>query len=181
MPVSEATYERVALEDPEGQWELACEGLRRKPEMTLEHNDVCENLVEALLGQLDRREYRVRWNSARLRVSDGRHYVPDVVVVPVGQRAALTGTRRLETYTDPLPLVVEVWSRSTGEYDVREKVEEYKRRGDLEIWLIHPYERTLRAWVRENDSSYAEQSYSGGEMGPVALGGAFIQLESLFV
>ena len=100
MPVSEATYERVALEEPEGQWELACEGLRGKPGMTLEHNDVCENLVEALVAQFDRRQYRVRWNGARLKVSDGRCYVPDVVVVPVGQKAGIAGTRRLVAYSE---------------------------------------------------------------------------------
>ncbi len=30
MPMSEAIYERVALEDPEGLWELACGRLPRK-------------------------------------------------------------------------------------------------------------------------------------------------------
>jgi hypothetical protein len=40
MPISEATYERIALEDPESNWELVCGRLRRKPEMTQEHNDV---------------------------------------------------------------------------------------------------------------------------------------------
>jgi hypothetical protein len=38
MPVSEQTYERVALEDPGGAWELACGQLRSKPAMTIEHN-----------------------------------------------------------------------------------------------------------------------------------------------
>jgi Uma2 family endonuclease len=54
----------------------------------------------------------------------------------------------LEVYGDPLPLAAEVWSRSTGDYDVNEKLAVYKQRGDLEIWLIHPYERTLTSWSR---------------------------------
>ena len=33
MPVSAETYERVALEDPEGKWEPVCARLRRKPIM----------------------------------------------------------------------------------------------------------------------------------------------------
>ena len=60
----------------------------------------------------------------------------------------------LEVYDQPLPLVVEVWSRSTGDYDVEEKLAVYQQRGDLEIWRIHPYERTLTAWRRLPDGSY---------------------------
>jgi Uma2 family endonuclease len=180
MSVSQATYERVALEDPEGRWELSCRGLRRKPDMTLEHNDVCENLVDSLLRQLPRDEYRVRWNSGRVRVGEDRDYIPDVMVVPVSYRGRMLGTRRLETYADPLPLVVEVWSRSTGDYDVREKLEEYKRRGDREIWLLHPYERTLTAWRRQADGSYEEHHQSSGEARPVALPSVTVNLEALF-
>ncbi len=40
MPVSAATYERLALEDPEGHWELVHGRPRRKPDMATEHNDV---------------------------------------------------------------------------------------------------------------------------------------------
>jgi Uma2 family endonuclease len=54
----------------------------------------------------------------------------------------------LEIYDEPLPLVAEVWSPSTGGYDVLAKLPEYRRRGDTEIWLLHPYERTLTAWRR---------------------------------
>jgi hypothetical protein len=40
MSISEATYERVALEDPAGQWELVRGRLRSKPAMTTERNSV---------------------------------------------------------------------------------------------------------------------------------------------
>ena len=45
MPVSEQTYRQVALEDPEGKWELVCGYLRRKPAMTTEHNLIPRLLV----------------------------------------------------------------------------------------------------------------------------------------
>ena len=44
MPVSEETFERVALEDPEGRWELICGKLREKPAMTTEHGYVVQEL-----------------------------------------------------------------------------------------------------------------------------------------
>jgi hypothetical protein len=57
---------------------------------------------------------------------------------------------------------VEVWSRPTGAYDFETKLQGYRERGDRENWFIHPYERTLTAWRRQPDGSYAEEIYRGG-------------------
>ena len=86
----------------------------------------------------------------------------------------------LEVYAGPLPLVVEVWSPSTGDYDVEEKFPEYQRRGDEEIWCIHPYERTLHDWWRQPDGTYAETVFTGGKVQPVALPGVTVDLDALF-
>ena len=75
---------------------------------------------------------------------------------------------------------LEVWSPSTGEYDVNAKVPEYQRRGDLEIWRIHPFDRTLIAWRRQPDGSYIESHYAGGTVKPVALPDVTIDLDTLF-
>jgi Uma2 family endonuclease len=77
-------------------------------------------------------------------------------------------------------LVVEVWSRSTGEYDVEEKLAAYQQRGDLEIWRIHPYERTLTAWRRLPDGSYDETIHQEGVVSVAALPGVEINLTALF-
>ena len=183
MPVSEETYERVALEDGDRVWELVCGRLREKPPVTMPHAETARNLVAVLSRQLDRRRFSVDLNQARLRISTGRWYVPDVCVIPRElvrrQDASLRG--RLEMYIDPLPLVVEVWSPSTGEYDVEEKLREYQWRGDAEIWRIHPYEKTLIAWRRQPDGSYTELHFSGEDrVQPVALPGVTIALTELF-
>jgi len=86
----------------------------------------------------------------------------------------------LEAYEAPLPLVVEVWSPSTGNYDIEEKLREYQRRGDLEIWRIHPFERTLIAWRRQPDGSYTESHYAGGTIQPIALPNVTVDLNALF-
>jgi Uma2 family endonuclease len=90
------------------------------------------------------------------------------------------GPGHLEVYAEPLPLVVEVWSPSTGDYDVDGKLPEYQQRGDLEIWRIHPYERTLTRWVRRPDGSYSESVQRGGTVAPAALPGVTIDLDALF-
>ena len=58
--------------------------------------------------------------------------------------------------------MAEVWSPTTGHYDVATKLEGNRERGDLEIWFIHPYERTLTAWRRQPEGSYTEELYRGG-------------------
>jgi Uma2 family endonuclease len=181
MPVSEQTYRQIALEDPSGHWELHCGTLRQKPPMTAEHNYVMTRLFESLIRQLDRREYDVRSNAGHVRRSAESYYIPDVFVVPMPLVQAQRGQQNLlETYEAPLPLVVEVWSPSTGDFDVDSELPEYQRRGDQEIWRIQPYDRTLTTWRRQPDGSYTETVYAGGSVRPVALTGVVIDLDSLF-
>ncbi len=77
MPVSDELYEQVALADPDVQWELHCGDLVRKPVMTTEHDHLSNRLARIIGGQLDVNEFDVS-EVARLRVSSGRYYVPDV-------------------------------------------------------------------------------------------------------
>lgn len=180
MPVSESIYVQLALEDP-GQWELHCGQLRRKPSMTAEHNYVASELFVRLRQQLDRNRFDARLSMGHVRRSAENYYIPDVYVIPVELVRPLRGRRDvLEAYDAPLPLVVEVWSPSTGEYDVDEKLPEYQRRGDLEIWRIHPFDRTLTAWRRQPDGSYTESHHKGGRVQPSALPGVTIDLDTLF-
>ena len=181
LPMTDAEFEQLALADLDGKWELWCGVPRRKPAMTWEHNEVTDELAFRLRSQLDRRRYRVRNAKGHVRCPERSYFIPDLFVIP----AALFESRRgrpdqLESYTEPLPLVVEIWSRSTGDYDQGEKLEEYKRRGDAEIWLLHPYERTLTAWRRQPDGSYTETRYLGGTVQPVALPRVTIDLDTLF-
>ena len=182
MPISEKTYKRVALEDPDGKWELHCGRLQSKPPMTIRHNLAGQRLFLQLHAQLDEAEYFVSYDSGRVRHSAAEFYIPDVIVIPARLvRELLAGDPYdLELYDEPLPLVVEIWSPSTGGYDVREKLPEYQRRGDLEVWFIHPYDRTLTSWQLRPDGSYREASQTGGIVRPLALPGVSIDLDALF-
>jgi Uma2 family endonuclease len=182
MPISEATFERVALEDPDGKWELHCGRLRSKPGMTTQHNQVSRLLGFRLQQQLPFEEYVVSANMARVRFSSTRSYIPDIAVIPrpVADRMEKERPTGLEWYTEPLPLVVEVWSPSTGKEDLTEKLPGYQAREDAEIWLLHPRDRTLRAWVRQADGFYTEHVYRGGIVRPAALPGVSIDLDEIF-
>lgn len=180
MPVSERTFLELAMEEP-GQWELHCGNLRRKPTMTAQHNEVASEMYFRLRQQLDRRLFTIRLNMGHVRRTSENYYIPDVFVIPTELvLPLLPRSDVLEAYDAPLPLVVEVWSRSTGDYDVDSKLPEYMRRGDREIWRIHPYERALTAWRRQADGTYAEFHYTSGSVQPIALPNVTIDLDTLF-
>jgi Uma2 family endonuclease len=182
MRVTEAEYIRLALEQPQEPWELHCGVLRKKPPMTWDHTNTITNLADLLHDQLDRREFIVFINTGRVQRSSAGYYIPDVYVVPrdLHRRLYRAGPGHMQAYPEPLPFVGEVWSPSTGRYDVQVKLREYQERGDAEIWLIHPYERTLRAWHKLLDGSYTETVFTTGTIQPVALPGVSIEFDALF-
>ena len=138
-----------------------------------------ELLRYLLQHQLDRTEYRV-FVESRVRRPTATIFLPDVMVVPTSYGEPFRGRPgTLAIFSDPVPLIVEVWSSSTGDYDVDAKLPVYQQRGDLEIWRIHPYERTLTAWRRQPDGSYEETIHRNGIVTPVALPGVEIDLEAL--
>jgi Uma2 family endonuclease len=178
MPVTAETFRRVALEDGDAQWELVCGRLVRRPPMTMPHNTLAFELAFALRQQLHPAQYRVRSQSGHLR-TDAGYRVPDVAVVPVAAADLFRGSTALEEYGGPLPFVAEVWSPSTGEFDVDTKFPEYRARGDAVIWRVHPVERTVNAWERQPDGSYVARDLSGLAVIP-SLHGVTIDLTALF-
>ena len=174
-------YEELAARDPDGQWELWNGTPREKPGMTFTHNEIGQQLGYMLHDQLDRRCYRLRSNKARPRWSDRSVFIPDVMVIPASDVIAMRDDAQfLETYAAPMPLVVEVWSRSTGDSDQDVKILAYKTRGDAEIRRIHPYQRILQRWTRQTDGIYRETIHSAGTVTPDSLPGVTIHLDALF-
>lgn len=181
MPVTEQTYQRVALEDPEGLWKLHRGRLRSKSTGTSAHNQAMSRLGGQLMQRLDPTRFEVRINAGRLRRSAADIYLPDVFVVPVALTLPLLDQPdALEAYADPVPLVVEVWDPPTDEYDGDTKIPEYEHRGDTEIWRLHPYDRSLLAAKRQPDGSYEITEHRGGNVRSAALEGVAIDLDVLW-
>ncbi|MBA3450056.1 MAG: Uma2 family endonuclease [Chloroflexia bacterium] len=176
--LSEQAYRELALNEEDRFWELWDGVPVEKPWMSIEHNAVALYLGVALANQLDRRLYRITVNGDRARPSPRNSYIPDVIAISAAYQDPLD-RRALGIYTDPLPLVVEVWSPTTGDYDIEAKLPVYRTRGDLEIWFIYPYERTLTARRRQPDSTYTEERYKGGIVPVASLPGVSIDLDAL--
>jgi len=177
--MSEQEYEAFVFSGVEGLWELHDGVLVEKPGMSWKHSAIASLLGVLLQNQLDLDEYRVFFES-RVRRATATIFLPDVMVVPAVYGEDIAELPVLAIFSKPLPLVVEVWSPSTGDYDVDTKIPEYRRRGDLEIWRIHPYERMLTRWVRQPNATYVESTHHGEVVALAALPGVTIDLDHLF-
>jgi Uma2 family endonuclease len=187
MPISTIAmtrdeFEELVLEDPDRPWEIIRGQLREKPAMSFAHNYGSLELRDLLRDQLDRSRYYVSVNLARLHNPRDTYVIPDVVVIPIDMTAGLRARpRSVEIYVDPVPLVAEYLSPSTGKYDVEGKLEAYKERGDREIWIVHPDDRWLTAWRRRPDGTYGELTIRSGTITPIALPTVTIPLEAILV
>lgn len=178
--ISEQEYRELALHEEDRLWELWDGVPMEKPGMSFDHDVVSAYLGAMLISQLNRREYVVNINGGKTRLSERHYFIPDVVVIPAPYGQPLRGDPRgFNAHANPLPLVVEVWSRTTAAYDYAVKLQAYRERGDLEIWFVHPYERTLTAWRRQPDGSYSEESCRGGIVPVASLPGVTIDLDAL--
>ena len=150
--------------------------------MAARHNVAGWYMGVQLTSQLDMNEFHVRVDVGRVRRSNQLYFEPDFMVVPASMvLARLRGfPAALEVFDDPLPLVGEIWSPSTGAFDATEKIPEYQARGDREIWLLHPTDRWVRRWVQQPDGSYAESLHRGGRVVPAFLPRVTIDLDALF-
>lgn len=180
MTVTEAEYLRLAESDPSAHWELIDGVPCKRPGMTSRHEDITSYLGIYLGGQLDRSQYRVRIANSRVRLNERNWFVPDVMVVSASVVAPQWDSQELERFTDPLPLVVQVWSPSTCARDRTVKLAEYQRRRHQEIWFIHPFDRALTVWRLQHDGSYTEAVFGGGIVPVGSLPGAVIDLDRLF-
>lgn len=156
--------------------------LREKPSDRSEsHNIAAERVTHQLVPQLDPARFAIRFNAGRVRRGDETWYIPGLYVAARADPPSLRDApQRFEIFDDPLSLVVEIWSPSIGGYDVAEKLPEYMRRGDREIWFIHPVELTLTAWRRRDDGTYAESVFRDGRLELAAVPGVTVDLDALF-
>jgi len=72
----------------------------------------------------------------RIRVSDSRIRVPDLVVLPAGPQP--------DVLTEPPLLVIEILSPDDTYSDTQERAQDYRRMGVETVWIIDPKTRSGR-------------------------------------
>jgi Uma2 family endonuclease len=175
---SEEAYSDLVFAQRAWSLELYDGRLRDKPPMTWGENGVQTELSFYLMDQLDQRQYHV-FTFLRVRLSPGTILVPDVMVVPTRLGEPFRDQwDELAIFDDPLPLVADIVC-AANDYDAAGKVANYQQRGDREIWLVAPKQRTLTRWVRQADGSYRESLHRDGIVHLSALPGVEIDLGRL--
>jgi Uma2 family endonuclease len=111
--ITEEAYQQFVLSGVEGSWELHDGRLVEKPGRSWKHGSVVTELITLFHQQLDRAEYHV-FSGLRVRRPAATVFLPDVMIVPTSYGDAIRDLPVLAIFSDPLPLVVEVWSPSTG-------------------------------------------------------------------
>jgi Uma2 family endonuclease len=125
--ISEQDYLELALNEPDRFWELWDGVPVEKPGMSMRHNAVAFYLGVQLANQLDQRFYRITVNGDRTRISPRTYYIPDLMVIPESYQAVFEPEgEMIGVHPDPLPLVDEVWSPTTGHYDLVVKLRAHK-------------------------------------------------------
>jgi Uma2 family endonuclease len=179
--LTDQDFEAFLLSVVEGLWELHDGVLVEKPAMTWDHQVVMINLAVQLNRQLAREAFRVQVES-RVRRPEATVLQPDVMVIPDDYGDEVRNQPgRLAIFSKPLPLVAEVWSVSTVEYDVTARLPIYMQRGDEEIWLIHPCEKTVMSWRRQPDGTSISSVHHEGTVRLVALPDVVIDAVELFL
>jgi len=139
---------------------------------TLEHARRTAKIIELLGGALRERRCSVLDSNARIRVqATGNAYYPDATVI-CGQLE----TDREDNLSAVNPTVlVEVLSPSTAEYDVTDKLDDYRQIPSLEhvVHVAHDAER-IDVFTR-GGSSWTKKSYAKGQR--AELGGIDCSLD----
>jgi Uma2 family endonuclease len=177
-----AAYGRLVAGGGLDRTELRDGLLVEKPVVSVAHVRLIDRLARQLHLATDPDAFVVSTGGSRLRIGAGSFAVPDLVVLAAASEARLFADDplALAAYDDPAALVVEVWSPSTGGYDLEAKIPGYMARGDAEIWRLHPLERTVVRWVRQPDGRYEEVRASAGRIELAALPGVAVDLAALF-
>lgn len=177
--ITEGEYEQIVLAKPIERWELVAGQLREKPGNSWDHSRVVSELIYWLYPQLDPRQH-LPFIGAHVRCTKGTVFRPDVTIVPVEYGREFAGRPVLAIFSRPLPFLVEIWAPSTGDYDVDTKIPEYQKRDDLEIWRVHPYQKTITVWCRQPNGVYVESRHDRGGISLHALPDVSLALDDLF-
>jgi Uma2 family endonuclease len=140
---------------------------------TTNHNQISGNVYANLKFSLKGQDYRVYISDVRLWIPPNRQYTyPDVMLIQ-GEPTYLENTT--STVTNPR-LVVEVLSKSTGNYDRSEKFDYYRSIPTLQEYILIDQSRYhVIQYVKANEEQWLMTNYNQAE-GIVKLGSVDLAL-----
>ena len=172
--VSEEEFYRAAGEDSD--WEYLDGRIVMHSPASDRHEDLFAFLMTLARAYLDAKQLGVvRGSRYPMRLDTKWSPEPDLLVVRPGRRHLL-GPRRLE---GPADLVIEIASDSDPGLDVREKLPRYRQAGIEEIWLVNPFEGTVRVETKVA-SGYESRTLTAGRLACAVIPGFWIEVPWLW-
>jgi Uma2 family endonuclease len=140
---------------------------------TTNHNRISLNVATNLTFSLKGQNYEVYMSDVRLWIPQNRQYTyPDVMLIQ-GEPTYLENTT--STVTNPR-LIVEVLSKSTGNYDRSEKFDYYRSIPTLHEYILIDQSRYhVIQYVKANEQQWLMTNYNQAE-GIVKLGSVDLAL-----
>jgi Uma2 family endonuclease len=134
---------------------------------TTRHNEISLNVATNLRFGLKGQNYRVYMSDVRLWIPPNRQYTyPDVMLI---QDEPIYWENTTSTVTNPR-LIVEVLSKSTGNYDRSEKFDYYRSIPTLQEYILIDQSRYhVIQYVKANEEQWLMTNYNQAE-GIVKLG-----------
>jgi len=167
--------EFYANEGEDGDWEYLDGRLVMSPASDL-HEALFGFLLFLLQGFLDARGGAVvRGSRYPMRLDDRWSPEPDLMVIRDENRRRMT-SRRLE---GPADWVIEIASEADPKFDLREKLPRYREAGIEEIWLLDPFDSTVRVESLVQ-GSYKSSTASSGRITSAVVSGFWIDLDWLW-
>lgn len=145
---------------------------------TPEHAALQAATSALLVGQLRGRNCRAHSSDLRVRVlATGLATYPDVTVVCGPSERDPEDKNNVVNPT----LLVEVTSRSSEEYDLGEKFDNYKQIPSLRHYvLVSHRERRIDVWTRDDDDAWSVQTARDGERGELVAIAAALDVKELY-
>ena len=171
---TEEDFYREAGEDSD--WEYLDGRIVMHSPASDRHEDLFAFLMTLVRAYLDAKQLGVvRGSRYPMRLDTQWSPEPDLLVARPGRRHLL-GPRRLE---GPADLVIEIASDSDPGLDVREKLPRYREAGIEEIWLVNPFQGTVRVETKVA-SGYESRTLTAGRLASEVIPGFWIEVAWLW-
>ena len=171
---TEEDFYREAGEDSD--WEYLDGRIVMHSPASDRHEDLFRFLMILVGGFLDERGGGIiRGSRYPMRLDPRWSPEPDLLVVRSSRRHLL-GKTRLE---GPADLVIEIASDSDPGLDVREKLPRYREAGIEEIWLVNPFEGTVRVETKVAPG-YESRTLTAGRLTSAVIPGFWIEVAWLW-
>ena len=174
------TYEEWLKLPPveDGTDEVVKGELRSMPPTRYPHAEIIQNLIEALVGQIDKKQARVLGSNLGLMITREPLTCrsPDVVVYWRDKMVIQDGL-----YWSPPDLVVEILSPSENRKRQEAKLADYSSIGVPEVWLVSPEAETVEVLLFTDGQLQRSAILADGNLSLSRFPGVTVSVSDIFL